>query len=125
MHECAYEGKAVATIEFIIYYEPGIGGADGVGSGHGTGGGSGIVGGSGGGQANRYFAEVPNACSSPYLTEDTARGLLRSAQVRQHTSSEHIPNLQSQCIYRGSSGQVGFLFKFMLAGMFDVDQLTE
>ena len=116
VHECAYGGAAVATIEFIIYYEPGVGGSDGTGDG------------TGGVQADPYFPEVPNACSSPYLTDDTAKGLLRASAVRQHVASEHIPSLQSQCIYRGgagSKGEVGYVFKFMMAGMFDVDQLSE
>lgn len=128
VHECTYGGAAVATIEFIIYYEPGVGGSDGDGTGGGRGDGSSDDTGTDTGQADPYFPEVPNACSSPYLTDDTAKGLLRAPAVRQHVASEHIPSLQSQCIYRGgagSKGEVGYVFKFMMAGMFDVDQLSE
>ena len=108
VHECSYAGEPVATIEFIIYYEPGVGGP---GSGD---------------EADQYFPEVPDACSHPYLTEDTASALLQATGVRRHAASEHIPSLQSQCIYGaagGQKGQVGYVFKFMLSDMFDVDQL--
>lgn len=108
VHECSYAGELVATIEFIIYYEPGVGGP---GSGD---------------EADRYFVEVPNACSDPYLTDTTASALLRATGARRHAASEHVPILQSQCIYGaagGQKGQVGYVFKFMLADMFDVDRL--
>lgn len=110
VHECVYGDAPVATIEFIIYYEPGPGGP------------------AVGGEAAPYFAEVPSACSSPHLTEDMAKGLLRAEAVRQHVASEHIPSRQSQCVYRGASGhpgQVGYVLKFMLSDMFDVDRLSE
>lgn len=107
VHHCSYRGERVATIEFIIHYEPGAGGA--------------------GEDAAPRFPEVPNACSDPYLTEDTAESLLRASAVRRHAATEHIPVLQSQCIYgaaAGGSGQVGYVFKFMLSDMFDVDRLS-
>lgn len=109
VHDCSYLGERVATIEFMIYYEPEVG-SDGSGD-----------------NADQHFAEVPNACSSPYLTEDTAAGLLRATGARKHVASEHIPVLQSQCLYGaagGQQGQVGYVFKFMLSDMFDVDKLA-
>ncbi len=109
VHDCAYGGDRVATIEFIIYYEPGVGG-----SGAGD-------------EADQYFAEVPNSCSNPYLTEDTASALLQATGARRHAASEHLPVLQSQCIYGaagGQKGQVGYVFKFMLSDMFDVNRLS-
>lgn len=109
VHHCSYLGEPVATIEFMIYYEPGVGGP---GSDD---------------EADQYFPEVPDACSSPYLTEQTASGLLRSSTARKHAASEHIAALQSQCIYGAGSkpGQVGYVFKFMLSDMFDVDKVEE
>lgn len=109
VHDCSYLGEKVATIEFMIYYEPEVGG-DGPGD-----------------NADRYFSEVPDACSSPYLTQATAAGLLRATAARKHAASEHIPVLQSQCLYGaagGQKGQVGYVFKFMLSDMFDVDKLS-
>ena len=109
VHQCSYLGEPVANIEFMLSYEPGVGGP---GSGD---------------EADQYFPEVPNACSDPYLTEQTAAGLLRSSTANKHAASEHVPALQSQCIYGAGSnpGQVGYVFKFMLSDMFDVDKLSE
>jgi hypothetical protein len=107
VHECAYGGTPVATIEFIIYYEPGVGGP--------------VV------NTDPYFPEVPDTCSAPYLTEDKARELLQAPGAQRHVSSDHTPILQSQCIYGaagGGKGQVGYVFKFMLSDMFDVDRLS-
>ncbi|WP_405226699.1 hypothetical protein [Lentisalinibacter sediminis] len=110
VHQCAYQGELVSTVEFLIYYEPGTG----------------IAAGDAPGDADPYFPETPNACSDPYLTERTAEGLLNAPSVRKHAASEHIPAFWSQCLYGatgGGRGSVGFVFKFMLSDMFDVDKL--
>lgn len=109
MHDCSYLGERVATIEFMISYEPNVGGP---GSSD---------------EAVQHFPEVPNACPGPYLTEQTAAGLLCSGTVTNHVASEHIPSLESQCIYDAGSkpGHVGYVFKFMLSDMFDVEKVEE
>ncbi len=109
VHECAYRGELLTTIEFLIYYEPGTGAA-----------------GAGAGDTDAYFPETPDACSDPYLTERTAEGLLNAPSVRRHAASEHIPTFWSQCLYGatgGGRGRVGYVFKFMLSDMYDVDKV--
>ncbi|HZX22670.1 MAG TPA: hypothetical protein VFF18_03975 [Woeseiaceae bacterium] len=110
VHQCAYQGELVSTVEFLIYYEPGTG----------------IGAGDAGGDSDPYFAETPNACSDPYLTERTAEGLLNAPSVRKHAASEHLPTIWSQCLYGatgGGRGSVGYAFKFMLSDMYDVDKV--
>jgi len=110
VHECSYQGELVSTVEFLIYYEPGTG----------------IAAGDAAGDADLYFPETPDACSDPYLTERTAEGLLNAPSVRRHAASEHIPTFWSQCLYGatgGGRGSVGYVFKFMLSDMFDVDKV--
>ena len=110
VHECAYRGELLTTIEFLIYYEPGTGMAAAGGAGDG----------------DPYFPETPNACSDPYLTERTAAGLLNAPGARKHAASEHIPTFWSQCLYGatgGGRGSVGYVFKFMLSDMYDVDKV--
>lgn len=105
-HACSYQGELLASIEYIIYYEPGSAG--------------------GPPPAGRYLAETPNACGAPHLTEARARGLLDATSVQPGAANEHLPKLQSQCSYgarQGSARQVGFVYKFMLSDMFDVDKL--
>ena len=46
--------------------------------------------------------------------------------MRKHAASEHIPTFWSQCLYRatgGGRGRVGYVFKFMLSDMYDVDKV--
>lgn len=110
VHECAYRGDRLTTIEFLIYYEPGTG----------------IAAAGGAGDADPYFPETPDACSDPYLTERTAAGLLNAPSARKHAASEHIPTFWSQCLYGatgGGHGRVGYVFKFMLSDMYDVDKV--
>jgi hypothetical protein len=109
VHQCAYRGELVSTIEFIIRYEPGTG-----------------DGGGGGQDADPYFPEVPNACADPYLTERRAAGLLNASGARQRAGTEHIPTFWSQCLYGasdGTPGRVGYVFKFMLSDLYDVDKV--
>ncbi len=110
VHKCSYQGEMLVNMEYMLYYEPGT-----------------VVAQAGAGQtADPQFPEVPLACASPYLTEAKARGLLNVTEVKPSAANEHIPELQSQCIYSGASGQVGqvgYVYKFMLADMFDVDKL--
>jgi len=106
VHECGYDNQLLATIEFIIYYEPGSA-PDSDGS------------------DRAKFDEVPNACNAPWLPTDTAAGLL-AAEARPSAANEHIPILTSQCLYsgRGTSARgTGMVFKFMLSDMFNVDKL--
>ncbi len=108
VHDCAYRGERLSTIEFIIRYEPGAGGDGGAGD------------------ADPYFPEVPDACAGPYLTERRAQGLVDATSVRKHAASEHIPTFWSQCIYgaRGQDrGEVSYVFKFMLSDLYDVDKV--
>lgn len=73
--------------------------------------------------AEPRFAELPDACG--YLTEQLASGWLR-AKVRPGPANEHIPTFWSQCVYSGQGvrgRQVGFVFKFMLFELFDVEKL--
>lgn len=106
LHECGYEGQLLATIEYIIYYEPGTTADDG-------------------GEDRPGFYEVPNACEAPWLPEDVAAGLL-GAEARPSAANAHLPILSSQCLYssRGTSARgTGMVFKFMLSDMFNVDKV--
>ena len=109
VHDCTYLGEPLATIEYIIAYEPGVGGPKN------------------GSETAHQFSEVPNACANPYLTRDTAVGLLNSQRVNVNPTAEHVPSLQSQCRYgaRGDPGSVSYVFKFMLSDMFDLDKVLE
>ena len=111
VHECTYRGERLATIEYIIYYEPEPTPAQDDGAK----------------RAKQLFPETPNACSAPYLTADKARGLLGDQRVKPSAANEHVPQLQSQCIYSAKQGparQVGYVYKFMLSDMFNVDKLA-
>ena len=110
VHRCSYQGQPLVNIEYIIYYEPD----------------SPAAGASDAEVADAYFPEVPPACGQPFLSEDKARRLLDAVQVKPSAANEHLPQLQSQCLYsaRGGPGrQVGYVYKFMLSDMFDVDKL--
>jgi len=82
VHDCSYLGEKVATIEFMIYYEPEVGG-EGPGD-----------------NADRYFSEVPDACSSPYLTQATAAGLLRATAARKHAIRTYSCPAKSVSVWR-------------------------
>lgn len=102
-HECAYQGQLVATIEYIIYYEPGSGATD----------------------DRPHLDELPDTCAWPFLTEEVAGGLL-DADVKRSVASEHLPILSSQCFYssRGTSArEAGMVLKFMLSDMFNVQKV--
>ncbi|NND36572.1 MAG: hypothetical protein HKN81_05485 [Gammaproteobacteria bacterium] len=110
VHECAYQGQRLTNIEYIIYYEPGTASAQNAGQ-----------------PADRLFPEAPLACGAPHLTEQKAGGLLGAQKVKPSAANEHIPKIWSQCIYSAKQGparQVGFVYKFMLSDMFDVDKLA-
>ncbi|MEJ2604343.1 MAG: hypothetical protein P8172_13830, partial [Gammaproteobacteria bacterium] len=67
-----------------------------------------------------------NACADPYLTERRAAGLLNASGARQRAGTEHIPTFWSQCLYGasdGTPGRVGYVFKFMLSDLYDVDKV--
>ncbi len=69
------------------------------------------------------MAEVPNACG--YLTERLAGEWLR-APVRASAANEHIASFSSQCAWSGRgvrNRQTGFVFKYMVWEMFDVEGL--
>jgi len=109
VHTCTYQGELLVSFEYIIYYEPGTAAPAGEQQ-----------------QAAQQFPEVPLACSAPYLTDGRARGILSAEQVKPSVANEHLPDLQSQCIYSARGGtprQVGYVYKFMLSDMFDVDRL--
>lgn len=108
--ECSYRGARLATIEFMLYYEPDTGPPAGAGSTSGM--------------PEPYFAEIPNACD--YLSESLARNLMRVEKVRAGAANEHIPTFWSQCTYSGkgvAGRNAGFVFKFMLYELFDVARL--
>lgn len=108
VHDCAYQGQRLSTVEYLIYYEPGAG----AGAGSGT--------------ADGYFPELPDACGAPYLTETVAMGMLNARQISSSAANEHIPTFWSQCIRSGRDvvgRQVGYVFKYMLSDMFDVDRV--
>ena len=110
VHRCQYQGRQLVDFEYIIYYEPdtvppAVAGTQ---------------------PAEPLFPELPNACGAPHLTEPKARGLLGAERVKPSVANEHLPELQSQCIYSAKDEpprQLGFVYKFMLADMFDVDEL--
>lgn len=109
VHECSYEGQRLASIEYIIYYEPELSSTE-----------------DGKASADRpAFYEVPVACDTPFFPAGVAAGLL-AAPAKPSAANEHVPVLSSQCYYsgRGVSGrQTGMVFKFMLSDMFNVDKV--
>ena len=108
VHECSYLGTPLMAIEFMHYYEPET------------------TDNSQPAPSRPVINTVPNACATPHLTEQKAEQLLRSA-VRPLAANEHIPNFWSQCIYRSktvAARDIGFVYKFMVAEMFDVHTLT-
>ena len=69
------------------------------------------------------MADVPNACA--YLSERLASEWLR-APVTASAANEHIPTFSSQCAWSGRgvrNRHAGFVFKYMVWEMFDVEGL--
>ena len=109
VHKCSYQGQQLASIEYIIYYEPeGASREDD----------QTLV-------DRPAFYEVPVVCDAPYFPEGVAARLL-AAPASPSPANEHVPVLSSQCYYsgRGVPGrQTGMVFKFMLSELFNVDQV--
>lgn len=117
-HECSYQDQALFEVEFIHYYEPQSANPDQIAESD---------------DANlttenqdKHMTTLPNTCESPHLDENTAEQIL-NAQVRVISGTEHLPTFSSACIYRSDSAKprdVGYFYKFMLKGMFDVNNLS-
>lgn len=116
VHKCSYQGQLLTTVEFIVTYEPGTSAAPAAATGRGP----------APGIDEPYFDEIPNACS--YLTEAQAGWLLQVNRVQDGgAANEHIGDLWSQCTYSGIGAAhrtIGYVFKFMLYKLFDVDTLS-
>jgi hypothetical protein len=111
VHECSYQGENLATIKYVIYYEPDR---------------TDVPNPAASGNERRTFEEVPHACSAPYLTEQRAQNVLGELRVQSNAANEHVPQLQSQCIRStrpAPARQVAYLYKFMLSDQFDVRRI--
>jgi|GEM_PF-2154388 len=107
VHECNYQGAPLMAIEFMHYYEP-----------------ESTVNTAKPGNKKR-IVKLPHACKAPHLSETKAERILATA-VKKHVASEHIPTHWSQCIYNrktGQAGGMGYVYKFMLSDMFDVNRV--
>lgn len=114
VHECSYSGASLATIEYIITYEPSANPAPRP---------------SGGPDPSidePFIEEVPKACN--YLTRELAVTWVRDEDVQNNTSADmHVPNLQSLCMYtaiHAAERDARIQFKFHLYDFFDVEKLA-
>jgi len=117
VHECSYRGELLATIEYIITYEPSMNPAAS----------SPTV-----STSNRphpdvdepYIGEVPDACL--YLTEGVAMEWVRDSDV-QNNHGEHTPFFRSLCWYsaiHAAERNARFQFSFQLYELFDIENLS-
>lgn len=104
VHRCSYRGERFVSIEYMLWFEPHYAAAVSV---------------------EPVFDEIPDACG---LKLEMEEGGLYSLGETSHDDPrvEHIPTLQSHCIFKAGGGSpryTGFLFKFMLYELFDVEKL--
>lgn len=114
VHECSYSGASLATIEYIISYEPSANPAPRP---------------SGGADPSidePFIEEVPHACN--YLTRDLASTWVRDGDVQKNSTADmHVPKLQSVCMYtaiHAAERDARIQFKFHLYELFDVEKLA-
>jgi len=104
VHRCSYRGTLVASFEYMLNFEPGRAAAA---------------------SGDPDFDEIPDACGiRPEFEGEDAP--LAGEPRPNDPRIEHIPSLQSHCVFGygpGSDRTLGFLFKFMPLEMFDVDKL--
>jgi len=113
IHECAYLGKPLATIEYIISYEASTAPAPLTNAGPNP------------DIDEPYLAGVPNACN--YLKEDLASWWVKQDVRRYEGAIEHMPILRSHCAYFGAQDLdriAKMEHKFHLYEMFDVENLN-
>jgi hypothetical protein len=119
VHDCTYQGERLATIEFIVIYEPETGSASAaIAASASSGPASGIE--------LPYIAEIPNSCHD--LTDTKAASMLQVESVQGSTSNEHVANLSSTCSFTSTQAPfrtVLYLYKFMPYDMFDSNTLSK
>ena len=113
VHECAYLGKPLATIEYIISYEPSTEPAPPVASGPNP------------DIDEPYSFGVPDACN--YLTADLAHQWAQEDVLPFTGAIEHMPILRSHCAYFGKEDgtkRARMEHKYHLYELFDVENRT-
>lgn len=112
VHECVYQDKPLATIEYIISYEPSTEPVPVV------------KGGPNPDIDEPYSFGVPDACN--YLTADLAHVWAKEDVQPYLGAIEHMPILRSHCAYWGvddSRSRARIEHKYHLYELFDVDTL--
>ena len=113
VHECTYLGEPLATIEYIIRYEPTAGS------------GPVVAGGPHPDLDEPYATGVPDACN--YLTKGLGSLWLKDEVYRYESVIEHMPILRSHCAYTAANdaGSIARIeHKFHVHDLFDVEQLS-
>ena len=114
VHECSYSGASLATIEYIISYEPSANPAPRPGGGPDP------------SIDEPFIEEVPQACD--YLTHDLATRWVRDEDVQNNSTADmHVPNLQSLCMYtaiHAAARDARIQFKFHLYDLFNVEKIA-
>jgi len=113
VHECSYSGENLATIEYIITYEPSANPAPPQSAGPDP------------SIDEPFIEEVPQSCN--YLTRDLAIRWVRDGDVQNNATADmHVPNLQSLCMYtaiHAAERDARIQFKFHLYDFFDVENI--
>ena len=112
VHRCSYLGEPLASIEYIISYEPSM--APPTTSSNDR---SADI-------DEPFLPGVPNACN--YLTEDLSGMWIRHDVRRYDGAIEHLPILRSHCAWLGEDdlGKIAKMeHKFHLYELFDVENL--
>lgn len=114
VHECSYLGAPLATIEYIITYEPSANPAP-----RPSGGPNPAI-------DEPFIGEVPRACL--YLTPDIASGWVRDAEIQDGGSAnEHLPILRSHCQYtaiHAAERDARLELRYQLYDLYNVEKLS-
>lgn len=118
VHECWYQGELLATIEYIITYDPST--RPPVSSESAVPGATGVV----------KVDEIPHACGAMEsdVGDDAELPWVSYNPTRPHRRDEHVADLVSQCWYTSKQTpvkEVAIYYKFVLLDLFDVDNLSE
>jgi hypothetical protein len=116
VHECTYLGKPLATIEYIISYEPST---DPVSAPTAAQRGNPDI-------DEPFLPGVPRACN--YLTEDLASRWVQTTVLPYEGANEHMPILRSHCAWFGEKDRTKrarMEHKFHLYELFDTENLSQ
>jgi len=117
VHKCSYLGELLATIEYIVTYEPSMDPAASVPTGPARSGPHPDV-------DEPYIDEIPEAC--PYLPPGVASEWVRDDDI-QNNPSEHLPILRSHCWYsaiHAADRNARLEFRFQLYDLYDIERLS-